>query len=131
MRRMIAGPTVLAVLFGFWGAPFLHLHAVTVRTDHHGAAVEFHHEKLIHAHLPVATSHSTVTVGSTEEDEKPLDIFRAVTTSSAAVAPPFVVPVRVSLAPPVVAPARVFLPLSPRTHDPPSLSQLVPRAPPA
>jgi hypothetical protein len=131
MRRMIAGPTVVAVLFAFWGSPFFHLHAATAGARHHGA-VEFDHETLIHAHLPAAAArHSTATLSDTEEDEKPLDIFRAVPSTGAGIVLPFVVAVRAVLTPPAVRPAHVFSSLSPRAHDPPSLEQLVPRAPPA
>jgi hypothetical protein len=134
MRRMIVGPTVLAVLFAFWGSPFFHLHAASVKAHHRGAAVEFDHETLIHAHLPLVTaSHASDTLSGTEEGEEPLDIFRAVIPASAAVgvALPFLAPARVIVTPPVVSSTCVFVRPLPRTHDPPSLSRLIPRAPPA
>src|SRR5574342_515323 len=122
MRRMIAGPTMLAVLLAFWGAPFFHLHEAGVRVHDHGAAVEYDRETLIHAHLPlIAASHSTPGVSDTEENEKPLDVFTAVTSTGTVLAMPFLAPTRVALTRPAVSTTRVLLPLSPRTHDPPSL----------
>lgn len=132
MRRVIVGFTVLALLFAFWGSPFFHLHAAGTRDHHQGAAVEYDHEALIHAHLPaVVATRLTATLSDAEEHEKPLDIFTAIAPAAAAVALPFLAFVRVISMPPVASSARVFLPLSPRTHDPPSLPRLIPRAPPA
>jgi hypothetical protein len=132
MRRLVAGPTLLALLFAFWGSPFFHLHPVDERIHHDGAAIAFDHEALIHAHLPrIAPAHTTTSVSDTEEIEIPIDIFRAVTTPGATLALPFLAPARAALTLPEVSSVRAFLPSLPRAHDPPSLSQLIPRAPPA
>lgn len=133
MRRMVAIQACIALVLGFLQAPLIHLHES--QHHEHGLRGQHGHSAIVHAHSP---PHPTL-LGKHSEDEyefshegheaKQINTFvvkqetqRSLPVVRIEEGIRFFLPVKL---------ARIFPLFALRTHDPPLLEGLGPRAPPA
>ena len=123
MRRHGAFLSAAALLWGFYQAPFLHIHPEDLE---HPVTTG-----LVHAHVPEPFAGSAPVAGAYTADDDAIDVRWNVFPPSFL---PFVFHVAISttasVPPLVVRSARVPV-LHRRSHDPPELTPKPPRAPPA
>jgi hypothetical protein len=132
MRRTIAPQIALAVLLAFFGAPFLHLHTAEVDDHHHHNRDALGSAAIVHAHFPGAPAgRGSSRVSQAEEHEFFLNAFAVLLKPPMLLDLPFLIAARVEAEPPAARVAQVVLQFTPRTHGPPVLESVSPRAPPA
>src|SRR5580692_8455611 len=127
MRRTVAIETSLALLLAFFFAPFQHVH--TGPEGDHADAGEIH----AHFFLPHTVAHALPGVHIEAEDDddhahaKSLDTFTLVLPDGLPLYLPSRAPVQAADPAEQVAPIAA---VEERAHDPPSLDNSTPRAPP-
>jgi hypothetical protein len=126
-RKLVALALSLAVQTAALIGPFVHAHVSAVPTSHHGQP------NVVHAHLN-GHQHAALPAGSRElgadEDERPIWLQLFVATAPSADSLPGIVNSSYEMPLPNERPlARTTLVV--RSHDPPTVRSLPPRAPPS